>query len=165
MRQINLLNVNQCTEVPSIIQHAKVKARVHDRAKANCVEVFKHEAYTKEEQKVYFQAYIYYILLKYTCSHPMYKLYTTPFSVTSFFLLSYFIPIEVTYTDTYLPLDDPNITNLNVSHYDCGKQQNWRQLNLLNVKQCTEIPSNIQNAKVKARVYVQDETKRVKAFK
>ena len=54
--------------------------------------------------------------------------------------------------DGYLPSDDPNITNLMVSHYDCAKQNNLRQINLLKVKQCTEPPSNIQHASVKAQV-------------
>ena len=60
------------------------------------------------------------------------------------------IPIELTDTDNYLPPDDPNVTNLMVSHYDCEKQHNLRQFNLLNVKSCTEVPSNIQHAKVRA---------------
>ena len=51
-------------------------------------------------------------------------------------------------TENYLPSDDPNITNLMVSHYDCAKQHNLRQFNLLNVKQCTEAPSNIKHASV-----------------
>ena len=38
-----------------------------------------------------------------------------------------------------------------VSHYDCEKQHNRRQFNSLNVKQCTEAPSNIQHANVNAR--------------
>ena len=45
-----------------------------------------------------------------------------------------------------------------VSHYDCAKQHNLRQFNLLNVKQCTE-------ARVKARVYVRAKAKRIKASK
>ena len=51
-----------------------------------------------------------------------------------------------------------------VSHYDCDKQHNLRQFILLNVKQCTEAPSNIQHANVKARVYVRAKTKRLKAY-
>ena len=75
------------------------------------------------------------------------------------------IPVELTDTDNYLPPDDPNITNLMVSHYDCEKQHNLRQFNLLNVKPCTEAPSNIQRAKIIARVYVRAKAKRGKAFK
>ena len=52
-----------------------------------------------------------------------------------------------------------------VSHYDCAKQHNLRQFNLLNVKQCTEVLSDIKHASVKARVYVRAKTKRIKAFK
>ena len=51
-----------------------------------------------------------------------------------------------------------------VSHCDCAKQHNLRQFNLLKVKQCTEAPSNIQHASVKARVYVRAKTKRIKAY-
>ena len=43
-------------------------------------------------------------------------------------------------TDHYLSPDDPNITNLMFSHYDCEKQHNWRQFNFLNVKPCTSKP-------------------------
>ena len=42
-----------------------------------------------------------------------------------------------------------------VSHSDCEKQHNLRQFNLLNVKPCTEAPSNIQHAKVRARVLLE----------
>ena len=52
-----------------------------------------------------------------------------------------------------------------VSHYDCEKQHNFRQFNLLNVKQCTEAPSNIQHANIEARVYVRAKAKRIRAFK
>ena len=75
------------------------------------------------------------------------------------------IPIKPTDDDKYLPSDDPNITNLMVSHYDCAKQHNLRQFNLLNVKQCTEAPSNIQHANIQARVYVRAKAKRIRAFK
>ena len=49
-----------------------------------------------------------------------------------------------------------------VSHSDYEKYHNLRQFNLLNVKQCTEVPSNIQHSNAQARVYVRAETKRVK---
>ena len=75
------------------------------------------------------------------------------------------IPITPSDTENYLQSDDPNITNLMVSHYDCAKQHNLRQSNLLNVKQCTEAPSDIQHASVKARVYVGAKAKRIKFFK
>ena len=85
------------------------------------------------------------------------------FSINSYFTSS--IPINSTDDDKYIPSDDPKITNLMVSHYDCEKQHNFCQFNLLNVKQCTEAPSNIQHANIQARVYVRAKTKRIRAFK
>ena len=52
-----------------------------------------------------------------------------------------------------------------VSHFDCEKQHNLRQFNLLKVKQCTEAHSNIQHANFQARVYVRGKDKRIRAFK
>ena len=100
----------------------------------------------------------------------LFKPYTTFYITTLILYLLLFnstssIPITPSDTDNYLPSDDPNITNLMVSHYDCAKQHNLRQFNLLNVKQCTEAPSDIKHASVKARVYVRAKAKRIKAFK
>ena len=91
----------------------------------------------------------------------LFKPYTT-FYITNLILYlhlfnsTFSIPITPSDTENYLPSDDPNITNLMVSHYDCAKQHNLRQFNLLNVKQCTEAPSDIKHASVKARVYVRE---------
>ena len=87
--------------------------------------------------------------------------------VLHFFMLPFTptIPITITNTEHYLPYDDPNITNVMVSHYDSEKQHNLRQFNLLNVKQCTEAPSNFQHASVQARVYVRAKAKHIKAYK
>ena len=65
---------------------------------------------------------------------------------------TYSIPTTPTDDNRYLPSDDPNVTNLMVSHYDCENQYNLRQFTLLNVKPCTEAPSNIQHENVQARV-------------
>ena len=81
------------------------------------------------------------------------------------FNFTFSLPITPSDTENYLPSDDPHITNLMVSHYDCARQQNLRQFNLLNVKQCTEAPSDNKHASVKARVYVRAKAKRIKAFK
>ena len=101
---------------------------------------------------------------------PLSKLYTT-FYITNLILYLHLFnftfskPITPFDTENYLPSDNLNITNLMVSHYDCTKQQNLRQFDLLNVKQCTEAPSDIKHASVKARVYVRAKAKRIKAFK
>ena len=86
---------------------------------------------------------------------PMFTIYIQIIFYTflcKIFVYAHAIPIELTDTDNYLPPDDPNTTNLIVSHYDCEKQHKLRQFNLLNVKPCTEVASNIQHAKVQARV-------------
>ena len=80
---------------------------------------------------------------------PLSKLYTTFYITTLILYLHLFNftfskPITPSDTENYLPSDDPNITNIMVSHYDCAKQHNMRQFNLLNVKQCTEAPSDIK---------------------
>ena len=101
---------------------------------------------------------------------PLFELLTTSY-ITSLILYSHLfnftfsIPIAPSDTENYLPSDDPNITNLIVYHYDCAKQHNLRQFNLLNVKQCTEAPSDTKHASVKTRVYVRAKTKRIKAFR
>ena len=76
---------------------------------------------------------------------------------------TYAILYELTDTDSKLPSDDPNFTNLMDSHFDCEKQHILRQFNLLNVKQWTEATSNIQHANVNARFYVRAKGT-VKAF-
>ena len=83
------------------------------------------------------------------------------------YLLTFNSPIPITPSDTdnYPPSDDPNISNLMVSHCDCEKQHNLRHFYLLNIKRCTEAPSNIKHASAKARGYVRAKAKRIKAFK
>ena len=81
------------------------------------------------------------------------------------FTFTFSIPITPSERENYLPSDNPNITIFMVSHYDCAKQHNLRQFNLPNVKQCTEAPSDIKHARVKARVYVRAKAKRINAFK
>ena len=88
---------------------------------------------------------------------PLFDLFTTSYLTILILYLHLFnftfsIPITPSDTGNYLPSDDPNIKNLMVSHYDCPKQHNLRQFNLLSVKQCTEAPSDIKHASVKARV-------------
>ena len=66
--------------------------------------------------------------------HP-FKSYPTSFLTPIILLLHLFnstfsISIVLPDTENYLPSDDPNITNLMVSHYDCAKQHNLRQFNL-----------------------------------
>ena len=81
---------------------------------------------------------------------------------SNLFNFTFSIPITPSDKENYLPSDDPNFTNLMVSHYDCAKQHKFK---LHNVKHCTEAPSDIKHASVKDRVYVRAKAKRIKAFK
>ena len=54
LRQFDLLNVKNCTETPSDIQHASVKARVYVRAKAKRIKAFKCVAYAKKRTQSLF---------------------------------------------------------------------------------------------------------------
>ena len=67
--------------------------------------------------------------------------------------------------ENHISPQDPNILNLMVSHYDCAKQNNLRQFSLLNVEPCKQAPSDIQNTKTQATIYVRAKAKRNKAFK
>ena len=101
---------------------------------------------------------------------PLFELFTTSYITTlklylHSFNFTFSIPITPSDTENYPPSDDPNITKLMVSHYDCAKQHSLGQFNILNVKQCTEAPSDIKHASVKARVNVRAKAKRIKAFK
>ena len=60
LRQFKLLNVKQCTEAPSNIQHASEQARVYVRAKAKRIKAYKCVAYAKKERKICFQVSVKY---------------------------------------------------------------------------------------------------------
>ena len=94
-----------------------------------------------------------------TLHHSKTHMFTSYIQIIFYALLcnilnSHSISIELTDTDNYLPSDDPNLTNLMVSQYDCEKQHSLSQFKLIKVKPCTEAPSNIQHAKCRARVIV-----------
>ena len=73
--------------------------------------------------------------------------------------------VDTTNPENYISEQDPNILNLMVPHYDCAKQNNLRQVSLLNVEPCKQAHSDIQHTKTKATVYVRAKAKRIKAFK
>ena len=50
LRKFSLLNVEQCNQAPSDIQHTKTQATVYARAKAKRIKAFKCEAYIKTEK-------------------------------------------------------------------------------------------------------------------
>ena len=62
----------------------------------------------------------------------LHNFYLTNFILYSFLLtLTSTIPISHTDKENYFPSDNPNITNLLVSHYDCEKQHFRRQFNFV----------------------------------
>ena len=60
--------------------------------------------------------------------------------------------VDTTNPENHISEQDPNILNLMVSHYDCAKQNNLRQLSLLNVEPCKQAPSDIQHTRTQATV-------------
>ena len=52
LRQFKLLNMKQCTEAHTNIQHADVKARVFVRAKTKRIKAYKSVAYAEKERKI-----------------------------------------------------------------------------------------------------------------
>ena len=45
------------------------------------------------------------------------------------FTFTFSVPLTPSDTENYFSPDDPNITNLMVSHFDCAKQHKLRQYN------------------------------------
>ena len=60
--------------------------------------------------------------------------------------------------------NDPHISDLLVSHYDCSRQNNLRQFSLTRVKPCSQAPSSLEYTRVLADVYVRAKAKRLKAW-
>ena len=67
--------------------------------------------------------------------------------------------------DNFVSPDDPRITKLLASHYDCSKQYNLRQFSLFRVQECTQATSEKENARVFSSVYIKVKVKRIKAFR
>ena len=59
--------------------------------------------------------------------------------------------------------NDPHISDLSVSHYDCSKQNNLRQFMLTRVQTCEQAPSSLEYTRVIANVYVRSKAKRLTA--
>ena len=66
-------------------------------------------------------------------------------------------------TKDYIESDDPNISKLLVSHYDCSKQNNLRQFSLTRVQACEQAPSSIEHTRTIAEIYVRAKATRLKA--
>ena len=62
--------------------------------------------------------------------------------------------VDTTNSENHISEQDPKILTLMVSHYDCAKQNNSRQISLLIVEPCKQAPSDIQHTKTQATVFV-----------
>ena len=64
------------------------------------------------------------------------------FSVLIIFSL---LPTATTIThENLVQLDDPRVTQLIATHYDCSEQYNLRHVTFTRVQKCTQAPSQIE---------------------
>ena len=59
--------------------------------------------------------------------------------------------------------NDPDNSDILVSHYDCSKPQNLRQFTLTRVKPCAQAPAAQERTEAIANVFVRAKAKRLKA--
>ena len=84
------------------------------------------------------------------------------FSLTLLFSLLY-IPYTITSEKSIQP-DDPTITQLLGSQYDCSKPNNLRQFSFTRVQKSTQAPSEIESARTSASVFIRDKAKKLLPF-
>ena len=63
-----------------------------------------------------------------------------------------------------IPLNDPQVSDLFVPHYDCSHQNNLQQFSLIHVQPCSQAPLSLQNTRVLANVCVRAKSKRLEAW-
>ena len=85
-------------------------------------------------------------------------------SLISKIILLILLYISNSYTKDFIESDDPNISKLFVSHYDCSKQNNLRQFSLTRVQACEQAPSSIEHTRTIANIYVRAKATRLKAW-
>ena len=93
-----------------------------------------------------------------------------PLSICSFsyFLFCVYSLLPITFlTESSSDLVDPNdphISDLLVSHYDCSKQHNLTQFSLTRVQPCSQAPSSFESTRAIVNVFVRAKAKRLKAW-
>ena len=80
------------------------------------------------------------------------------------FIILILLYIPNSNTKDFIESDDPNISKLLVSHYDCSKQNNLRQFSLTRVQACEQAPSSLEHTRTIADVYVRAIATRLKAW-
>ena len=64
-----------------------------------------------------------------------------------YFLSSLFLLFsQIASSSDHVDPNDPHISDLSVSHYDCSKQHNLRQFSLTRVQPCAQAPSAFESA-------------------
>ena len=71
---------------------------------------------------------------------------------------------QVPSTSDHVDPNDPHISDLLVSHYDCSKQHNLRQFSLTRVQPCVQAPSAFESTRAIVLVFVRAKAKRLKAW-
>ena len=83
------------------------------------------------------------------------------FYFLSFLFLTFF---QIHSSPDHVDPNDPHISDLLVSHYDCSKQHNLRQFSLTRVQPCAQAPSAFESTRAIVDVFVRAKAKRLKAW-
>ena len=83
------------------------------------------------------------------------------FYFLSFLFLAFF---QIHSSPDHVDPNDPHISDLLVSHYDCSKQHNLRQFSLTRVQPCAQAPSAFESTRAIVDVFVRAKAKRLKAW-
>ena len=68
-------------------------------------------------------------------------------------------------SENLIETNDPRITQLLATHYDCSIQYNLRQFSLTWVQKCTQAPSEKEFTGNFASVFIRAKVKKIKAFR
>ena len=81
-----------------------------------------------------------------------------------YFLSSLFLVFSQIASSDHVDPNDPHISDLLVSHYDCSKQHNLRQFSLTRVQPCAQAPSAFESTRAIVNVFVRAKAKRLKTW-
>ena len=87
-----------------------------------------------------------------------------PLSFNPFLILLTFLCLCNSTTKNIVEPNDPQISDLLVSHYNCSKRKHFRQFSLTRDQTCEQAPSSLDDTRVIADVYVRAKAKRLTAW-
>ena len=83
----------------------------------------------------------------------------------SYFLFSFLsITSSTDSSSDHVDPNDPHISDLLISHYDCSKQHNLRQFSLTRVQPCSQAPSSFESTRAIVNVFVRTKAKHLKPW-